>query len=288
MSRTPNFFLVGAAKSGTSSLYAALGRHPQVFLSPLKEPHFFSTFAVDRRTARLQGIVRDEQRYRRLFDGAADESIVGEGSTSYLWDPSAPPRIADVAPGARILAVLRDPVERAWSHYLNDVREGIESRRLVDAARQELESPDSARWPSAYVGFGRYAEQLPRFLDRFGDVLVLFFEELVADTEGQTRRVLEFLGVDPELPPGPSAPANAYARPRSEVVRRLLGNAPLRLAARAAVPRRLRPASKRLVWTRDERPEIDPEARALLEEAYGADLGALTRLLGTEPPWPRQ
>src|SRR2546430_3395564 len=161
--RWPNFFLVGAAKSGTTSLYAALGAHPQIFLSRLREPHFFSTFEVARQTARLHGIVRDEGRYLELFRDAASEPVVGEGSTSYLWDAAAPERIAHSAPGAKIVAILRDPVVRAYSHYLNDVREGIESRAFVDAVAAELEHPDSARWPSAYVGFGRYGEQLLRY-----------------------------------------------------------------------------------------------------------------------------
>src|SRR2546426_11713427 len=80
--RSPNFFLVVAAKSGTTSLYGSLAAHPEIFLSPLKEPHFFSTFDVDRRTARLHRIVRDERRYRELFRDARTEPVVGEGSTS--------------------------------------------------------------------------------------------------------------------------------------------------------------------------------------------------------------
>ena len=283
--RWPNFFLVGAAKSGTTSLYRSLAAHPEIFLSPLKEPHFFSTFDVDRRTARLHEVVRDEQRYRELFDGATTEPVVGEGSTSYLWDSKAPERIAQAAPGARIVAILRDPIDRAYSHYLNDVREGFETRTFLDAVRQELEDPDVQRWPSIYVGFGRYGEQLPRYLDRFDDMLVLFFEDFVADAPGQTRRVFELLGVDGDHVPGETAPENAYVRPRNELARRLFGFAPARLAARAVVPPLLRPAGRRLVWKRDRRPPIDPRARALLDEVFQPDVRRIADLVGADPPW---
>ena len=286
--RDPNFFLVGAAKSGTTSLYVSLASHPEIFLSPLKEPHFFSTFDVDRRTARLQRIVRDEQGYRRLFTGATTEPVVGEGSTSYLWDPEAPGRIAQAAPDARIVAILRDPVDRAYSHYLDDVRQGFESRTFLDAVTQELERPEERRWPSAYVGFGRYGEQLPRYLDRFDDVLVLFFEDFASDASGETRRVLEFLGVDPHHPPFETMPENPYARPRTELARRLFGFAPARLAARAVVPASLWPAARRLVWRRDEKPPVDPRAAALLDEVFRPDVPRIAELVGVEPPWARR
>jgi hypothetical protein len=286
--RFPNFFLVGAAKSGTSSLYSGLGAHPDVYLSRLKEPHFFSGFEVDRRTERLHRIVRDEERYRALFHGATSERVVGEGSTSYLWDPAAPERIARAVPDARIVVILRDPVERAYSHYLNDVREGRERRPFLDAVRAELERPDSARWPSAYVAFGRYGEQLPRYVERFDDVLVLFFEGFVADPAATVRRTLEFLGVEPEpLPEGPAG-AESYRRLRSETARRVFGFAPARLAARAVVPASLRPAARRLVWKGGEPPPLDPRARAILEEAYRADVRRVAELVGAEAPWGRR
>jgi Sulfotransferase family len=285
VSRPPNFFLVGAAKSGTTSLYASLAAHPEIFLSPLKEPHYFSRFEVDRRTARLHRIVRDEESYRELFSGATTEPVVGEGSTSYLWDPQAPGRIAQAAPGARIVAILRDPVDRAYSHYLNDVREGFESRTFLEAVTQELARPGEQRWPSLYVGFGRYGEQLPRYLDRFDAVHVLFFEQFVADAQGELRRVLEFLEVDPDRARVEAAAENPYARPRSELARRLFGSAPVRLAARAVVPASLRPAGRRLVWRRDEKHPIDPRARALLDNVFRPDVRRVAELVGAEPPW---
>src|SRR5262245_18085209 len=102
MTQFPKFFLVGAAKSATTSLYSALAAHPDVYLSRNKEPHYFSGFDVDRRTARLHGIVRDERRYLELFRGARGAAVTGEGSTSYLWDAAAPERIARAVPHASI------------------------------------------------------------------------------------------------------------------------------------------------------------------------------------------
>jgi hypothetical protein len=283
--RFPNFFLVGAAKSATTSLYAALGAHPEIFLSPLKEPHFFAAFEPDRRTARLNEIVRDERRYRELFDGARDEPVVGEGSTSYLWDEAAPARIAAAAPGARIVAILRDPVDSAHSHYLDNVRAGSESRAFAEAVAAELERPEHATWPFAYVGVGRYGEQLPRYLERFEHVLVLFFDGFAADPAAETRRVLAFLGVDARFEPPELPPQNPFAAPRGEAARRIFGSTSVRLAARAVVPPRLRATARRVVWRRGSKPPFDPTARALLAEVYRPDVARVAEAIGAEPPW---
>lgn len=147
--RLPNFFIVGAPKAGTTSLYYYLGQHPQIYVSPIKEPHFFAAEmrlenfepALRRRIARdtrglaeflcgpmrekrFDGVVADRENYLRLFANANGELAVGEASACYLWLPTAPERIASEIPDARILALLRDPAERAFSQYLHGVGNG--------------------------------------------------------------------------------------------------------------------------------------------------------------------
>ena len=188
--RWPNLFLVGAAKAGTTSLYAELARHPEIYMSPMKEPHFFSRIEP---AAQLGGFfphVSDEDEYLALFEGAGDEPVVGEASTSYLWDPPRPPSGSrEAVPEAKILIVLRDPVERAYSHYRNDVREGMERRSFLEAlAAEQRDGPGGWGVSSLYMDCGRYAEQLTRYVDRFGDrVKVLFFEDFVTDEAGRDR-----------------------------------------------------------------------------------------------------
>ena len=132
----PNLFLVGAAKAGTTSVYDELARHPAIYMSPMKEPHYFSRIQPSPERAAFFPHVTDEDEYMALFDGVTEERLVGEASTSYLWDASAAERIQSVAPEASILIMLRNPVERAYSQYWNDVREGIEARSLHRCPRR--------------------------------------------------------------------------------------------------------------------------------------------------------
>lgn len=283
----PNLFVVGAAKAGTTSLYEYLVRHPEIFMSRVKEPHFFAGLELDPRDAKFFGVITDERAYLELFAGAEAFRVRGEASTSYLASAAAPARLRTVSPEAKIVVLLRDPVERAYSHYLNDVREGRERRTFLTAVTEEIEHPEEARWPFLYVELGRYVEALRRFREAFDDrVLVLFFEEFVADGRGETARVFSFLGVDPS--PGAdeaNGAYNPYARPRSNVARSLLGSHSARMLGRAAVPTRLRPALKGLLLRQDEKPALDPAAKSLLAEIYRPEIDPLSDLLGREPPW---
>lgn len=287
MTRWPNFFIVGAAKAGTTSLHHHLAEHPQIFMSTLKEPHFFSSFSVDPWQMRLHHVIRDEARYLSLFTEAGDAPIIGESSASYLWDVEAARRIGAVAPHARIVAVLRDPVERAFSHYLNDVREGITSLLFADAIRNELDG-SHCRWPSLYVDFGRYAEQLARYRDVFGaGVLVVFFDDLISNPVQEVGRILSFVGVQPtHLKWNAYAHLNFYARPRNDIARRIFGYPPARLLARAVVPPRARGTVRRIVWSSDtKRPTMDNVARNLLCDVFHPEIRPLENLLGQNVPW---
>ena len=162
-----NFFVIGAAKCGTTTLYARLSQHPEVFLSPLKEPNYYSR--SDLNPARFSkafkantkldltdylaqsdplpemqvGFVRDEGQYARLFSGATDaHRVVGECSTSYLWSPSAPAALHAAHPDAKIVVALRDPVERIYSHYLMARKYGFVKGSVVEAVKADLAHPD--------------------------------------------------------------------------------------------------------------------------------------------------
>jgi Sulfotransferase family len=116
----PDFFVVGAAKSGTTSLYHYLDQHPDVYMPRNKEPHYFSR--VPPFPGRGSHPVTSEEEYLDLFKLWNKESVAGEASPSYLWDEKAPYRIKETVPQAKIIAILRHPVERAYSHYLMDVK----------------------------------------------------------------------------------------------------------------------------------------------------------------------
>ena len=242
----PNFLIVGAPKCGTTALHAYLAQHPDVFMSDPKEPHYFGTdleFRYRRRPS-------DEQ-YRSYFAGAGDRRRIGEASVWYLYSGCAADEIAEAVPEARIIVMLRDPVEMIPSLHSQFVYNGHEDLGLAEAlAAEEARAagrriPPHANFPSGllYRRVAAYAPQLARYLERFGRerVHVIVYDDFKADTAAAYRETLTFLGVDPDHRPE-LAVVNASKRSRSMVLRRALNDPPdwLRRAARRVAPQRMR------------------------------------------------
>lgn len=207
--RLPDFLIVGAQKAGTTALYSYLRRHPQIGGPLWKEVSFF-----DRHYSR--GVAW----YRGHFPTAASHAFVrrrhgrgltvGEASPGYLFHSKAPERVARVLPGVRLIALLRDPVDRAFSHYQHEVALGREPLTFEQALAcedermsGELERMDAdpryfshAWWSHTYRTRGLYAEQLERWLAVFPSeqLLVLASDELATEPAGTYERVLDFLG----------------------------------------------------------------------------------------------
>jgi Sulfotransferase family len=279
----PNLFVVGVGRAGTTSLAHYLGGHRDIFMSPVKEPHFFS------RARPGPTVVKDEGSYLRLFSGATHERWRGEASVSYFWDEGSAAAIRARSPDARIVIVLREPVARAHSSYWRAVRYG-ETRTFLEAVRAELSAPLPRNGDVAHPGYvapGFYADPVERYERTFpGGVRVLFFEEVVADPRRELRHLLEFLEVDPEYADRRAFDVrNRALVPRNELARRLLFSWRIRGVARALVPESVRPRVDRLVLGDGPQPEMESEARHLLEEAYAADRERLEQVLHRRVPW---
>jgi len=184
----PNFVIIGAQKGGTSFLYHLLTRHPLVEPAARKELHFFDN---------PEHFDRGVEWYRRCFprpswkDG--QKSITGEATPYYLFDPSVAKRMAQVAPQARLIALLRNPIDRAYSHYQMQVKRGLESRTFEEAIEQQR---------SSYLPRGIYVDQLLRWFEFFSkeQMLVLKSEDFFEDPVETLKTVLDFLGLPEWLP----------------------------------------------------------------------------------------
>jgi sulfotransferase family protein len=199
----PDFLVLGAQKAGTTALYAYLRHHPEITGPSWKEVSFF-----DRHWA------RGEAWYRGNFPNRLRaRGLVGEASPSYLFHPLAPERVRELVPDARLIALVRNPVDRAFSHYQHEVALGREELSFEDALAAEgerlrgeeermLADPtyfSHAWWNYTYRARGRYAEQLERWLAVFPreQLLVLASDDLGADPDGSYAEVLRFLGAEP-------------------------------------------------------------------------------------------
>lgn len=213
----PDFFIVGQAKSGTTALWEALRRHPQIYMPRGKEPWFFarsnpeppgSTQRLLTHTGKRRETVEE---YLSLFSEARADQLIGEGSTAYLWSPSAARAIAEAQPAARIIAILREPAAFLRSLHLQLLANHTETERdfrkavaLDDLRREGRQIPKYAFWPQAiiYSDRVRYAEQLRRYYDVFPaeQILVLIYDDFREDNQASLRRVLSFLEVDASYP----------------------------------------------------------------------------------------
>lgn len=219
MVRKPDFFVVGAAKSGTSSLYNYLAQHPAVFMAEPKEPHFFSEYRPPVEE------VRHLDEYLDLFQDVPDSVRAGEASTSYLYSEIAAHNIDRFRPDAKIIAVLRDPVSRAYSQYWNQVQEGVEPLSFEEALAAEPERIEQGWWYGFhYVEGGRYAGQVERYMDIFGreSVKVYLLEDLQQDASGVCRDIFSFLRVDPDESIRTEKTHNPGGAPRSALLAKVL------------------------------------------------------------------
>ena len=199
----PNLFIVGAPKSGTTTLAYWMRHHPQVFVCTPKEPMFYCGFdepfggpGADDINAQ---VVTERDAYLDLFAGAGGARYLVDASTDYLSCPEAAERIKADSPNAGIIMLLRNPVERAFSEHSHLVRDNLETLPLREALAQETERR-AANWNTLFrhVERGLYADAVTRFLPAFGSekVFIALHDDLRVDPDGLRRRVFSFLGLE--------------------------------------------------------------------------------------------
>lgn len=280
-----NFFLVGAAKSGTTAMYHALGEHEDVYLPQTKEPHLYA-YLADPSTGRhlFADPASARRRYRELYAGVTSESAVGDASTTNLVVSGAAAAIARDAPSARIVAILRHPVDRAFSHWRHFLAAGAEDiTDFAEAIRQERARSEAGfPFTNEYLRWGAYAAQLRPFYERFGRerVLVHLYEDLCADADAVVRDTLGFLGVDAERIPR-VARHNQMPVPRFPALQRALeGRGRQGRALRRLVPSDARGAAAAWSarhWTR--RLRLEPAVRSELTHRLEDEIRALEVLI---------
>lgn len=273
----PNFLVIGAFKSGTTSLYQYLREHPDIFMSPIKETRYFAydeTNPEHQRIAWRAFPVRTREEYEALFDEVRNEKAIGEASPQYLESGYAAEKIRSVIPDVKIIVSLRNPVDRAYSLYLMEVRSGGEKRPFCKAIED--------RKPRI-IG-ARYFDDLKNYIELFGreKVKILLFEDLQQRVSDTMQSIYGFLGVDPNFRPDMKLKHNKGGIPRSAMVHRLLSprNKRLKFALRALAPERVRSLySKVKAGNLRPPPPLPKEARDTLIDEFRSDVLNLQDLI---------
>ncbi|MBX7141699.1 MAG: sulfotransferase [Chitinophagales bacterium] len=281
--RLPNFFIVGAPKAGTTSLYYYLKRHPEVFMSSLKEPNFFSyDETIKQNLYHKEKGVSELEDYKKLFAGANGQyKAVGEASVSYLFYPSVPGRIRQMVPDARIIMSLRNPVERAFSHYFMEHKLGYVNVSLEDIVFKRTGHKFAHLWYQQYVELGLYYEQVKRYLETFQpeQVCIFIYDELSENMHDSILRVFDFLNIDKSYMPELEGRYNTYSTPRNKLFHFLYAQKKLRTMARSLIPSGSVEAIKNLFLTRSKGGEKKQEIIEELKRIYKPDIKKLEGLL---------
>ena len=293
-----NFFVIGAAKCGTTTLYARLSQHPEVFLSPLKEPNYYSR--SDLNPARFSkafkantkldltdylaqsdplpemqvGFVRDEGQYARLFSGATDaHRVVGECSTSYLWSPSAPAALHAAHPDAKIVVALRDPVERIYSHYLMARKYGFVKGSVVEAVKADLAHPDPSWGRSElFVELSLYEAQIKRWQAYFPESQMLILEPNALRQEETWRQLLTWLGLtEIDWADVAKTEANRAGLSRFEALNRWLTTTGLKQLVGQWMPGSWKKGLLRWYYRTEKVPAMSPAERDALWAIFNAE-----------------
>lgn len=266
--RLPTFLVIGAMRCGTTGLARSLGAHPDAFVAVEKEVHFF-----DRQFDR--GI----DWYASRFTGAGDVASVGEATQTYLYDQVSLDRIVETLPEVRMVVLLRQPVDRAWSHYW--LNRGLGSEPLdfaaaIEAEPERLARDRADRFTYSYLDRGRYAGQLDEVVARVGPerLHVELFDDLRDRPEETFKRICAFLGLEPMVTDVVGNQVNQQVQFRSLRLRQMAKRLP-RPAARVIGRLNTRPG---------EYPEIDRALWCRLTEELAPELDRLESVLGRSLP----
>jgi len=285
MDRWPNFFIVGTQKAGTTTLYEYLNEISDVYMSPTKEPRYFNSEILFSHISQI----KEKSEYLNLFRNVKDQKAIGEASPGYLRDPMSAKLIHDAVPKAKIIILLRDPIERAFSAYLMHKSKGVTKKSF-----HEIISEGNKRKPGNSVEFrgyllnGLYYKQVKKYYDVFGPnrVKVWIFEEFVKNLELTVREVLDFLEIDSNIPKNIGKAYNEYGVPRGKISEKILRNKTVVRMANKLVPQSFGfKIRKNILLKAEKKPTILEDDRKALESFFREDVKKLEKLLQRKLPW---
>ena len=289
----PNFMIIGSTKAGTTSLWHYVHEHPEIYMSPVKEPHFFAykagipNYAGPGDRERMSRLVVSERRaYERLFDGGAECPCRGEASAMYLYLPEAAKNIRSSIPDCRLIAILRNPVDRAYSAYNHHVRDGLETLSFEESVQADIQG-DRDDWSPLwhYWKMGLYSKQLRRYQQFFpsSQIRVYLYDQLTSDPDGLLAELLAFLGVSTAFHVKQDRKHNVSGIPKRRWLHQLLTrSSPAKRVVKRLLPRRLVYSAVTQLKNANlsAPPSMAQQTRSDLTQRYADEIQELEQLTG--------
>lgn len=300
----PNLFIVGAMKAGTTTLHSWLSGHPHVYMPPVKEPNFFSkdlwsisphiALGTDELVRRAfqhpihSALIADERLYETLYPkGLSGYCYLGDTSPSYLRSEIAAKEIREKSPDAKIVIITRDPIERAWSHFLMERNEARVPEDFSEMIEQERRAYDACqRTQHGILESGLYFRCISRYLEAFSPSRVLILDQSeLRNRRAILTRLSSFLALDESLFAEAEEVTNATLGPRFPALNRVIAASGVKHVVRLALPRGLIDTMKTIYYRRG--PAVDSVSEAVrceLRNFYADDVVKLVDLLGERAP----
>jgi len=295
----PDFLIIGAGKSGTTSLDKYLSQHPQIFIPYNKEPNFFgyegrqeSDFQNPEDRQHFRNSVTSLDRYTKMFEPATEGQLKGETSNTYLYHAQAPERIKQYIPDVKLIAVLRQPAERLYSRYLHLAREN----RLPTRSLSDVKDRNTIWWKrNDLIPEGFYADNIQKYFDLFPrDQFRIFLYEDMKNQQAVVQDIYNFLGVDASFSPDTSLRYNESGMIKNQTLNKIYGQGGLlSRTLRAVMPNTVMQKIKTNLFLKGtitrlrkknlDKPMMDPEIRRFLtEDVYAEDIRKLQTLLNRD------
>jgi hypothetical protein len=288
----PNFLVFGAAKAGTTSLYKYLEQHPDIYMSSFKEPGFFA-FEGEKPTFNGPSaqkwfdrwVATDLESYQKYFEGYGGQKAIGEATPFYIYYPKAAVTIQKYLPDVKLIAILRDPVERAFSNYVWAFRDGVEScsnfAEALAAEETRIKENWSIKWHYLQQGF--YFQQLQPYYERFEreQIRIYLYEDLTSDAVGLMQDIFRFLGIDDSFIPTFSKKHNRSLIPKNQTWHEFLSKPnPVKSLFKPFLPLNFRQRLRKQATEKNLfKPKLDPEIRQQLLPKYQEDILKLQDLI---------
>ena len=280
-----DFFIVGAPKAGTTSLYHYLNEHPKISMSSVKEPNYFSNEELE--TQKLyykSNKINSLDSYHNLFPTRDANLIYGEASVSYLFYKNVAEKIKTYNKNAKIIILLRNPIERAFSHYLMDVRLGLISESFESVVYGFETTSKNKLYYQQYIELGKYYNQISNYKRLFNDknILIIDYEDFKLKTSLCVSNVFDFLQIDTSFMPNLDLTHNTFRKPKFTFIEKLYSNHSIRCIINKLISSKFKNYINQIVFDKEDKPILSQDLRVRLKSIFKNDVNKLSDMLNKD------